>query len=97
MQGGKDERLNRRRNACEYAERVPSGFRNGSVDDVVIDPQSGTLGSVNNAACHACHAQAEEWGFAWSTPRLVEYAETGRERYASCALVGRQPCEVPAE
>ena len=22
---------------------------------------------------------------------------TGRERYASCALVGQQPCEVPAE
>jgi hypothetical protein len=67
------------------------------VDDVVIDPQSGTLGSVNNAACHACHAHAEEWGFAWSTPRLVTYVETGRERYARCALVGQQPCEVPAE
>jgi hypothetical protein len=50
------------------------------VDDVVIDPQSGTLGSVNNAAGHACHAQAQEWGFAWSTPRLVEDVETGRER-----------------
>jgi hypothetical protein len=94
LQGGKDERLHRRLNACEHAERVPSGFRNGSVDDVVIDPQSGTLGSVNDAACHA---QAEEWGFAWSTPRLVESAETGRELDASCALVGRQPCAVPAE
>ena len=97
MQGGEDERLDWRLNACDHAGRVPSGFRNGSVDDVVIDPQSGTLGSVHNVACHACHAQAEEWGFAWSTPRLVEYVETERERYASCALVSRQPCEVPAE
>jgi hypothetical protein len=67
------------------------------VDDVVIDPQRGRLGSGNNAGCHACHAQAEEWGFAWSTPRLVEYVETGREQYARCALVGRQACDVPAE
>ena len=78
MQGGKDERFNRQRNAREYAGRVPSGFRNGSVDDVVIDPPSGTLGFVNTAACNACHAQADEWGFAWSTPRLVEEVETGR-------------------
>jgi hypothetical protein len=47
LQGGKDERFNRPLNACEHAGRVPSGFRNGSVDDVVIDPQSGTLGSVS--------------------------------------------------
>jgi hypothetical protein len=47
LQGGKDERFNRRRNACKHAGRAPSGFRNGSVDDVVIDPQSGTLGSVS--------------------------------------------------
>ena len=64
---------------------------------MAIDPQSGTLDSVNNVACHACHAQAEEWGFAWSTPRLVEEVETGRELYASCALVSRQLCEVPAK
>jgi hypothetical protein len=97
LQGGEDERLHRRLTACEHAERGASGFRNGSVDDVLIDPQRGTLGSVNNAACHARQAQAEEWGFAWSTPRLVEYVETGRERYARCALAGRQPCDMPAD
>lgn len=52
---------------------------------------------MRRTPCHVGHAQAEEWGFAWSTPRLVEYVETGRERYASCALVDRQPCEAPAE
>jgi hypothetical protein len=50
LQGGKDERLHRRRIAGEHAAREPSNVGNGSVDDVVIDPQSGTLGNQQRRA-----------------------------------------------
>lgn len=76
-------------------ERVPEGIRNGAWDYATLDPVAGDLGSVNNAACHACHGLAEAWEFTFSYPRLVAAIDSGQPQYGSCGLPGRQPCELP--